>query len=152
MVIDVARGRANFTIDITRRALAAGFIPDTISSDLTLGTIHGPVFGLADTASIFLNLGMSLEDVILRVTANPAKALKMFDNLGGIEYGKRADLTILEYRDGGRYEFEGFRPQNERMTGNKILIPITTIRDGVPITCDLPARSAMRAAFDNATG
>ncbi len=152
VVMDVARGMANFTIDVTRRALEAGFLPDTISSDITLMTIHGPVFGLADTASIFLNLGMSLEDVILRVTAKPAKALKMFHTLGSVEYGKRADLTILEYRQGGRYEFEGFRPHKERMTGDKILIPITTIRDGVPIPCDLPAGSAMRAAFDNVTG
>lgn len=143
VVIDVGRGAKNFTLENARRALDVGFAPTTISTDITLMTIHGPVFGLADTASIFLNLGMSLEEVIRCVTVNPARALNLFDSLGSIEEGKRADLTILEHHEGGEYAFEGF--EGERMTGNQILVPITTVADGVPIACELPARSAMHA-------
>jgi dihydroorotase len=145
VVMDVGRGMMNFTIDNARRALEAGFAPTTISTDITLMTINGPVFGLSDTASIFLSLGMGLEDVVERVTATPARVLGLYDQIGSIEAGKRADLAVLEYRQAGAYEFHGF--QGERMTGDKLLIPLLTIKDGTPIAAELPYGSAMHTAL-----
>jgi dihydroorotase len=144
VVIDVGRGRMNFSLKKTRQALEAGFWPTTISTDISLMTIHGPVFGLADTASIFLNLGLDLRDVIVRITANPAKALGIFEQVGSIECGKRADLSIIDYRDGGQYEFFGF--EEERMTGDKLLVPVITVKDGCIVPCELPYGSAMHHA------
>jgi len=48
-------------------------------------------------------MGMSLEDVILRATANPAKVIGRLEGLGALEMGGIADISILEYVDG---EFE----------------------------------------------
>jgi dihydroorotase len=141
VVIDVGRGAKNFTFDNARRALAAGFLPATISTDITLMSIHGPVFGLADTASIFLNLGMSLEDVVERITAGPARALGMFDRIGSVEVGKRADLALLDHVTGGEHTFHGF--EGEQMTGSQVLVPLLTIANGQPIACELPSGSAM---------
>ena len=144
VVIDVGRGAKNFTISNARRAVDMGFLPTTISTDVTLMTIHGPVFGLADTASIFLNLGMTLEDVILRVTTNPAKALGIDGQLGTLEVGKHADLTVLDHIKEGTHHFHGYG--DETMTGNQVLVPRLTVASGEPVDCDLPWGSAMAAA------
>lgn len=146
VVIDVGRGGKNFSIANARQAVEAGFVPDTISTDITIMTIHGPVFGLADTASIFLNIGLGLDDVILRVTANPARALGIIDEVGTIEVGKTADLTILEHHENGSYEFHGF--SGERSEGSQLLVPVLTVAGGSPVRCELPRGSAMRAVAD----
>lgn len=150
VVVDVGRGMMNFTVENARRALATGFIPDTISTDITLMTIHGPVFGLADTASIFLSLGMDLEDVIARITVNSATALGIEDQLGTVAPGKVADLTLSDYREDGDYEFHGF--EAERYRGSKLLVPIMTIKGGEPIPTELPTGSAMYHAREGAKG
>ena len=144
VLLDVGRGGKNFTFDLARRGLEAGFVPDSISTDLTLMTVHGPVFGLADTASIFLNLGMSLDDVLLRVTANPARALGLFDEIGSIEPGKAADLVMLNHLTDGEFHFHGF--EGETMTGSQLLVPEVTVANGTVIAADLPSGSAMAAA------
>lgn len=146
VVIDVGRGGKNFSIENARRAVAAGFVPTTISTDITIMTIHGPVFGLADTASIFLNLGLSLEDVILRVTRNPARALGILDQVGTLAVGKRADLAILEHHEDGAFMFHGF--SGERTEGSQVLVPVMTVADGETIDCELPRGSAMRDVHD----
>jgi alpha-D-ribose 1-methylphosphonate 5-triphosphate diphosphatase len=40
--------------------------------------------------------GMDLADMIRLVTINPAKAVKMDEEIGSIEIGKKADLLIIE--------------------------------------------------------
>jgi dihydroorotase len=144
VVIDVGRGGRNFTFDNARRALGAGFLPTTISTDITLMTINGPVYGLADTASIFLNLGLTIDEVVERVTANAARALGLFDRIGSVELGKRADLTVIEHLVDGEHAFEGYA--GERMTGTQLLVPRVTVANGLPIACELPSGSAMAAA------
>src|SRR3954454_5766766 len=49
-----------------------GFFPDSISTDLHIGSMNGAMMTMLTTLSKFLNLGMTLEDVILRATRNPA--------------------------------------------------------------------------------
>ena len=59
-----------------------GLLPGTISSDLHQFNIHGPVFDLATTLSKFLHLGLTLEQVIARVTTHPAKTFGFAGGLG----------------------------------------------------------------------
>ena len=40
--------------------------------------------------------GLSLEDAVAMATINPAKVLGLYDRIGSIEPGKRADLVVLD--------------------------------------------------------
>jgi len=82
--------------------LAAGFLPDVISSDVHALSINGPAFDQLVTMSKFLCLGMALTDVIGASTAAPAAALGRTD-IGSLEIGAVGDATVLELAEG---EFE----------------------------------------------
>lgn len=47
-------------------------------------------------ANVVETLGVSVEDAMLGVTKNPAEALGMYDEIGSIDVGKRAHLTVLD--------------------------------------------------------
>ena len=59
-------------------------VPDR---DVHQGNVNGPVYDLATTLSKFLHLGVSLEEVIRRVTVNPAKALAFPSGTGSLAPG-----------------------------------------------------------------
>ena len=75
------------------------FWPDTISSDLHRGNVHGPAYDLPTVMSKFLALGMPLYDVISSVTINPARAIKKEDSVGSLSPGRCADVAILRLSD-----------------------------------------------------
>src|SRR5262245_2758272 len=80
---DVGHGQGSFTWRVARRALAEGLAPGTISSDIHAWNIAGPAFDLATTASKLLHLGLSLADVVRRVTATPAACSGSAPQTGG---------------------------------------------------------------------
>lgn len=138
VILDVARGMGNFGFEVTRHALAQGILPDTISTDITITNIVGPVFGLLETMSIFLNLGLSLEDVVAMSTINPARALDMDDEIGSLKPGMKADVTVAGMAEG---EFEFHDTPGETLKGRVVLFPVTTIKGGRVIPAEPPAGS-----------
>src|SRR5689334_15884922 len=76
ILFDVGHGMGSFAFKTARAMLAAGFMPDTISSDIHVLNLDGPVFDQATTLSKFLNLGAPLVDVIRATTANAAAAIR----------------------------------------------------------------------------
>ncbi len=46
--------------------------------------------------NLVFKLGISLKDAVAMMTVNPAKDIKVDDEIGSIEVGKRADLVILD--------------------------------------------------------
>jgi dihydroorotase len=68
---DVGHGAGSFTWPIAEAALADGFRPDTISSDLHRFNVASPVHDLATTLSKFLLLGLSVDEVIAMATTAP---------------------------------------------------------------------------------
>lgn len=70
--MDVGHGAASFDRDVCTAALARGFGEFSISTDLHIRNVRGPVYSLPDTMSKFLALGMPVERVIRAVTAIPA--------------------------------------------------------------------------------
>ena len=61
---------------------------------------RGPVFDLATTLSKFLNLGLTLEQVIARATARPAAALGQESTMGSLCEGAPGDVTLLRVEEG----------------------------------------------------
>jgi dihydroorotase len=97
---DVGHGVGSFSYRVARSALAQGFPPDTISSDLHAHNIHGPAYDQATTLSKLLHVGMELPDVIQATTATPAQAVRRQDSLGALAPGREADLVAFELRTG----------------------------------------------------
>jgi dihydroorotase len=127
---DVGHGRGSFAFAVARQGLAQGFRPGTISSDLHVYNLHGPVFDLATTMSKFLHLGLSLDEVIAMTTAAPARALRGAAALGTLRPGAAADVTLLEVRE-GTFELED--AQGEKVIATRRLVPAGVVRNGRPV-------------------
>jgi dihydroorotase len=127
---DVGHGKGSFAFAVARQALADGFRPGTISSDLHVYNVEGPVFDLATTMSKFLHLGLSLDEVVAMTTTVPAQALRGAAALGTLRPGAIADVTLLEFSE-GRVEMED--AQGEKVTARQRLVPAGVIRNGVPV-------------------
>jgi dihydroorotase len=98
IVMDVGHGGGSFRWGIAEAALAEGFLPDVISTDLHAYNLHGPMFDMAVTLTKFLYLGMALEDVIACATVNPARAIGR-PELGTLKVGAPADLAVFRIVD-----------------------------------------------------
>jgi dihydroorotase len=75
VLLDVGHGRASFSWEVARRAIAAGWPPDTISTDLHVRNVGGPVHDMATTMTKLMAGGMSLAQAVTAVTANPRRVL-----------------------------------------------------------------------------
>jgi len=124
---DVGHGAGSFSFEVAESALAQGLRPGTISSDLHRYNLHGPVYDLATTASKFLLLGWSLEEVIEKVTVAPARAMGMEGEIGTLKPGAWADVAIFDLRTGA---FELMDAYGETRIGEQKLVPALTVRAG----------------------
>ncbi len=103
---------------VSEKALAQGFPPDTIATDLTVAGRKEQVFDLPNVMSKMLLLGMSLKEVVACTTVNSSKTFKELNPYGSLAVGAAADVTILELGNGG-YEFvdnyRNKRPGRQRL-------------------------------------
>ena len=104
-----------------------GVIPGTISSDLHHYNVHGPVFDLATTLSKFLHLGLTLEEVVARATAHPAKIFGFTQGLGTLHQGAEADVAVFSLDEG---DFEFVDAMKKKRVGHRKLVPIATVKAG----------------------
>lgn len=98
VLFDVGHGGVSFVFRNAIPAIKCGHIPFTISSDLYTNNIMGPVFSLLEVMNKFLNIGLTLEDVLHKVTLAPAKLLGK-EELGVIKEGGIADIAFLKQRE-----------------------------------------------------
>jgi dihydroorotase len=99
VIFDIGHGGGSFGFGTAEAMLAAGFLPDVISSDVHTLSINGPAFDQLVTMSKFLSLGMELVDVIRAGTLAPAAALCRMD-IGRLESGAAGDASVLELVEG----------------------------------------------------
>lgn len=99
LILDVGHGQGSFNYPTARRAVERGLLPAVISTDLHIGNLWGPVWDLATTMSKMLSVGMTLEDVVERVTVAPSRFLGL-DRWGGVQPGTPARFTVFEVADG----------------------------------------------------
>ncbi|MGB9699540.1 MAG: amidohydrolase/deacetylase family metallohydrolase [Thermodesulfobacteriota bacterium] len=127
VIFDVAHGRNHLNFSVARIALQEGFLPDTISSDLTrLGKI-GVVKNLLHCLTKFLNLGMDLASVLACATNHPARLLKLENMIGTLKKGAFADIAILALETG---DFIYEDSDGHKMNGQYCLSPRYTISRG----------------------
>jgi dihydroorotase len=102
-------------------------MPQTISSDLHAQNLHGPVHDLATVVTKFLDLGLSLDDAIARVTSAPADTIQMGDRIGTLAPGAWGDAVVFEWRKGS-VQLED--ATGEYRTGRQNLEPIVVVKSG----------------------
>ncbi|MCC6790244.1 MAG: amidohydrolase/deacetylase family metallohydrolase [Thermomicrobiales bacterium] len=126
VVFDIGHGSGSFSFDTAEAMLAQGELPDVISTDIHQMAIQGPMFDMPTTLSKFLNLGMSVPDIIERATSRPAAAMRRPD-LGTIRPGSAADIALFEIEEGD-FTFQDIF-MNQRK-GNQLLVNTLTMVDG----------------------
>ena len=134
VLFDLGFGGYNFSWDIAEQAYAEGLVPHTISSDLQQFNVVRPAKSLANVLSIMLHLGMSLQQLVERVTSNPAKALSLTDRAGSLTEGFPADITIFKIEDG---EFELSDCYSRTRTATRQIVPVMTFKNGRRFDVDM---------------
>ncbi len=146
--IDVGHG-SHFSYRIARKALDAGIVPDTLGADMhgyntkvpqPKGTPEGDHpdeenhpfrgqarFSLTQAMSSLMALGLTLEQVIPMVTSNPAKMLRLENEIGALAPGRVADISVL-HDDRGRFRLQ----DNEKteVIAERLLRPAFCLRAG----------------------
>ena len=129
VIFDLGHGAGSFSWRVAEAAVAQEFWPHTISSDLHVYNVDGPVYDQATCVSKFLTLGLSFDEALKKTTATPAWALGrgMEDTLGTLKVGASGDAVVCELEEG---RFEQVDSGGDRREGNFRLRPLTVIRSG----------------------
>ncbi len=126
VLFDVGHGGAAFEFRQAVPAVKQGFPPDSISTDVHSGSINAGMKDQLNVMSKFLNMGMSIEDVIYRSTWNPARIIHR-EQLGHLSIGAIADIAVLRVEKG---QFAFVDSWGARMDGAQRLMGELTIASG----------------------
>jgi dihydroorotase len=127
IVFDAARGRNHLSFPVLASALEQGFLPDTISTDMTVATASDQGYGQARLGTSFLACGVGLHQTLARMTVRPASVIgrRLAPSLAP---GQSADLTIVALRR-GRVTLEDV--DGRRLDAPESLAVTGTVRAGV---------------------
>lgn len=134
VVFEAADARAHFGLDVARTAVAAGFWPDILASDLTRMSMHlrPTAFNMAMQISKYAALGIPFPQVIRLCTLVPATHMGMADAIGSLTAGYSADVAV--FRPLHRETIFGDRPNGSadqrHMMGETVYEPVLTLKDG----------------------
>src|SRR5262245_21379448 len=126
VIFDVGHGGGSFLWRIAMPAMKEGLSPDSISTDLHVTSMNAGMKDMLNVMDKFLAMGMTLDDVILRTTWNPAKQVRR-DDLGHLSVGATADVAVLRV-ERGRFGFVDM--YGARLAGTQKLSAELTLRDG----------------------
>jgi len=125
---DVGNGQSgHMRWDTVDRIMQAGFWPDTFSTDWNVNSPKTGVIDFPNCMSKFLELGMTLDQVIARATVNPSRVFPLFNDRGTLNVGAPADVAVLELRQG---TFEFLDNYENKRAGKQRLFPSGTVLGG----------------------
>ena len=99
VIFDVGHGAGSFWFRNAVPAIQNGFVPDSISTDLHTGNVHGVVIDMQTTMNKILNIGVPLQEVIYRSTVTPANEIG-HPELGNLSVGAEADVAVFKLEHG----------------------------------------------------
>ncbi len=126
VIFDVGHGGGSFFWRIAVPATEQGFWPDSISTDLHVGSMNSGMKDQTNVMSKFLALGMSLDDVVARSTWNPAREIG-HEELGHLSVGAPADVAVLKLETG---TFGFADSHGARLDGTQKLVCELTVHHG----------------------
>jgi dihydroorotase len=125
-IFDVGHGGGSFFWSQALPAVRQGFIGDCISSDLHTGSMNSGMKDMCNLMSKFLNMGLTVQDVVYRSTWKPAQVINRTD-LGNLSVGSEADIAVLSISKGS-YGFLDIT--GDRLPGDQKLAAELTLRAG----------------------
>jgi len=129
VIFDVGHGGGSFLFRQAVPAIRQGFVPDSISTDLHIDSMNSGMKDMLNVMSKFLNMGLSLDDVVARSTRNPAREIHRED-LGSLSVGAPADVAVLRL-DKGHFGFVDVF--GARLQGSLKLACELTVREGLVV-------------------
>ena len=126
VIFDVGHGSLSFAWRVAVPIIQEGFLPDSLSTDLHAGSMNTGLKDLLNVMSKFLALGLSLDQVVLRSTWNPAREIHQ-EQLGHLSVGAPADIAVLRLEQG---DFGFIDVYGARLRGSRRLSCEMTLRDG----------------------
>ena len=141
IIFDVGYGGASFNFTQALPSIKAGFLPNTISTDLHTGSMNASMKDQLGVMSKFLLMGMDLNSVINASTWKPAQVIKR-EELGNLSIGGIADLAILNLRQGdfGFYDKTGYKINGKQkfecemtIKGGSIVYDLNGITDPIVV-------------------
>jgi len=99
VLFDLGHGAGSFLFRNAVPALAQGFPPDTISTDLHVLSMNMHLMDMPTTISKLLAAGMGLSEAIERSTSVPAKLIS-HPELGTLAKGAPADIAVWTLMEG----------------------------------------------------
>ncbi len=131
ILFDAAHGGNQFSNKTALHALSEGFLPDFITSDISMKTMYRPpLFSMGNVMSKFLNMGIDFYRLIQIVTENPARKMGRLREIGTLSPGSCADVAIFRIVE---KETKFDDSHGEKMTGDRLIKTEMTIREGVPV-------------------
>lgn len=126
---DAANARFHFAFKTAMGAIAQGFLPDIISTDLTMKSLYRlpQMFNINFLISKYMALGIPLMQILERCISNPVKLLKIDMNVGSIKIGYKADLAIFKLIS-KKIVFEDW--EDGKVEGNDFFKSMLTIKSG----------------------
>lgn len=129
VLFDACNGRNNFNLKIAEKALAQGFFPDIISSDInTCSYYEGVLHSLPKVLSKYLAFGMPLDRILDAAILKPAEVIGK-PILASMEEGAPADLFIFKIQE-SRMKFLDHTEGENCLYGDQVIVPQMTIKDG----------------------
>ena len=124
--LDVGHSATDFRFRDARTIIEAGYVPDTISTDMNRFNIDHPVESLAETMSKILALGCSLNDVVAMATVNSATSIHRTDEYGTLDVGRSAEVSVMRLESGPAELSDGY----ETVVADERLVPVGCLRAG----------------------
>jgi dihydroorotase len=127
VIFDLGHGGGSFVFNQAFPAVHQGFLPDSISTDLHIGSMNAGMKDMTNVMSKFLNLDMKLEDIIQRSTQNPAREIH-HEELGNLSVGSDADIAVLSIEKG---KFGFVDSLGGKLEGRQKIVCQLTVRNGL---------------------
>jgi dihydroorotase len=128
ILTDGQAGSSHHSWEVSEKALSQGWSPDLISTDIgakTPQTPNGQLLPWVMTQCLYL--GLTVEQIIERVTLTPPKVFKFPQKHGTLEPGVTADVTVLDLQEG---KFELIDQQGAKRIGKQKFVPVATVHGG----------------------
>jgi len=116
----------SFWFRVAVPAVKQGFLPDIISTNINKESILLTRANMVTTLSKFLNIGLTIEQLIERSTVAPARAIRR-PELGHLGEGSVADIALLEIEKG---KFGFLDSGHTRLLGDRRIRCVLTVRAG----------------------
>ncbi|WP_328187264.1 amidohydrolase/deacetylase family metallohydrolase [Marinobacter sp. OP 3.4] len=126
VLMDIGHSAGDFHFRTARRLIERGYMPNTISTDLNVFNVDGPVHSLSTTMSKLWALDVPLEQVIAMNTINAARAINREDQYGTLTPGRAAEVSVLDIEEGSCTLSDG----HEEITADRRLRAVGCLRNG----------------------